>query len=128
MSQRWKYKAWDWIEKEFYEIPTNDIVEAIHEAWRQTLPLFDSLHSDFIFSGYDSTINNNKRLKKYALQLIEIDGTRRLQDLRTGETYEAKWQLLEQRPIREEWFWNSNEQEKKFDSKYMTIRKWEGAH
>lgn len=88
-----KFMAYDWDEGRFKSIPSNDIVEAIHIAWNYEFDVYEVATENIIFSGQEDNETNSEWLKPYGLRLIDRDGWRKLQNIETGEIYNADWQV-----------------------------------
>lgn len=89
-----KFYAWDWDSREFLLLDTENVVEAIYQAWNYEFDVYedDGAEKDLIFSGQEDNEGNSMMLEKYGLRLIDQDKHRHLQNIKTGEIYYADWQ------------------------------------
>ena len=90
-----KFYAWDWDGGEFLLIDTENVVEAIYQAWNYEFDVYESLgdqKKQLIFSGNEDNEGNSAMLEKYGIRLIDSDKHRHLQNIETGEIYYADWQ------------------------------------
>lgn len=86
-----KFLAWDWEIGEFKKIPSNNIVEAIYIAWNYEFDVYEADTQKLIFSGQLDNEENSELLQKYGIRMIDHKGYRKLQDIESGEIYEAPW-------------------------------------
>ena len=86
-----KFLAWDWEIGELREIPSDNVVEAIYMAWNYEFDVYEAYTKKPVFSGKLSNEENSELLKKYGLRLIDHEGYRKLQDIKSGEIFEAPW-------------------------------------
>ncbi|WMV75320.1 hypothetical protein [Geobacillus thermodenitrificans] len=86
-----KFLAWDWEIGEFKKIPSNNIVEAIYIAWNYEFDVYEADTQKLIFSGQLDNEENSALLQKYGIRMIDHNGYRKLQDIESGEIYEAPW-------------------------------------
>jgi hypothetical protein len=86
-----KFLAWDWEIGEFKKIPSNNIVEAIYIAWNYEFDVYEADTQKLIFSGQLDNEENSELLQKYGIRMIDHNGYRKLQDIESGEIYEAPW-------------------------------------
>src|SRR6185312_8891502 len=87
-----KFMMYDWDEGVFELLPTNNIVESIYTAWNYEFDLYEVETEDIVFSGRECNEANSEWLEPYGIRMIDGDRYRVLQDIKTGEVYEAEWQ------------------------------------
>ena len=87
-----KFLAWDWDECEFVKLSSNDVVEAIYQAWNYEFDVYEAETKNLIFSGKEDNVGNSDLLEPYGLRLIDHEKHRVLQNIKTGEIYKASWQ------------------------------------
>lgn len=87
-----KFMMYDWDEGVFQLLPTNNIVEAIYIAWNYEFNVYEVETEEIIFSGQADNEDNSEWLEPYGVRMIDGDRYRVLQDIKTGEVYEADWQ------------------------------------
>ena len=87
-----KFKAYDWDEGKFKLLKTNNVVEAIYTAWNYEFDVYEVETDEIIFSGQEDNEWNSDCLEPYGVRLIDDGSHRKLQNIETGEIYEADWQ------------------------------------
>lgn len=87
-----KFMAYDWDGGEFRLLPTNDVVEAIHIAWNYEFDVYEVETENIIFSGREDNEGNSDWLEPYGIRMIDDGKYRKLQNIETGEIYNADWQ------------------------------------
>ncbi|OAK72669.1 hypothetical protein [Lederbergia galactosidilytica] len=87
-----KFMAYDWDGGEFRLLPSNDVVEAIHIAWNYEFDVYEVATENLIFSGREDNEANSEMLEPYGIRLIDDGNYRKLQNVKTGEIYNADWQ------------------------------------
>lgn len=87
-----KFMAYDWDEGVFKLLPTNNVVEAIYIAWNYEFDVYEVETEDMIFSGREDNEGNSEWLEPYGIRMIDHEGYRKLQNIETGEIYNADWQ------------------------------------
>ena len=90
-----KFKALDWDGGVFKLLPTNDIVDAIYTAWNYEFEVYEVLTDNIIFCPHEDNETNSDWLAPYAVRLINHNGYRKLQNIKTGEIYNAPWRKEE---------------------------------
>lgn len=89
-----KFYAWDWDSGEFLFLNTENVVDAIHQAWNYEFDVYEADGEDkhLIFSGQEDNEGNSEMLEKYGIRLIDQGERRHLQNIKTGEIYYADWE------------------------------------
>lgn len=87
-----KFMAYDWDEGEYKLLPSNNVVEAIYIAWNYEFDVYEVATEDIIFSGRENNEVNSEWLEPYGIRMIDHEKHRKLQNIETGEIYEADWQ------------------------------------
>lgn len=89
-----KFMMFDWDEGVYKLLSTNNIVDAIHTAWNYEFDVYETATEELIFSGREDNETNSEWLEPYGVRLIdEPEGKYRvLQNVKTGEIYQAAWQ------------------------------------
>ena len=88
-----KFIAWDWDGAEYVQIPTDNVVEAIYWAWNYEFVVYevDGQEKNMIFNGQLDNEENSEMLGKYRIRVIDHEKRRHLQNVETGEVYNASW-------------------------------------
>ena len=88
-----KFVAWDWDGAEYVQIPTDNVVEAIYWAWNYEFVVYevDEQERNMIFNGQLDNEENSEMLEKYGIRVIDHEKHRYLQNVETGEIYNASW-------------------------------------
>ncbi|MGN7938523.1 hypothetical protein [Metabacillus sp. 22489] len=73
-------------------IQSNDVVEAIHIAWNYEFDVYEVETKNLIFSGREDNETNSDWLEPYSIRMIDDGIHRKLQNIETGEIYNADWQ------------------------------------
>lgn len=72
---------------------SENMVDAIHTAWNIEAELYLVCNVNWlVFSPFDDNEFNNELLEEYGLRIIDHGGYRKVQNIATGEIYDAPWE------------------------------------
>lgn len=87
------FVGYDWNDGMFYPLKTENVVDAIHMAWNYENDVYEAKTEKRIFSGREDNEWNSEMLEPYDLRMIDHQGYRCLQDIKTDEIYKPDWHM-----------------------------------